>query len=312
MALRSIPRPSRPLPKHHWRDRHAALDPEVDFHEIHQGLSLHEFPWDITQALSFALFRTYAVPSIGRLLDDTGQFTGACQKRYDDTVLLLEAPVSTAFSAPESKAALRRINQMHAMYDISNDDMLYVLATFVVVPKRWLDRYGWRPLIPNELRALVNYYRELGRHMAIKDIPETYQGFADLMDDYERAHFAYDDGARRVADATLELLTSFYPAAAAPLVRTFSYALMDDPLLAAFAYPGVPDRVRALSEGALRARARLLTVLPPRRRAARAIDSPRVRSYDAMPALETLGTFTPFGGCPVPHRDAEPSRATTG
>ena len=37
---------------------------------------------------------------------------------------------------------------MHAMYDITNDDIRYVLATFVVVPKRWMDDYGFRPLSP--------------------------------------------------------------------------------------------------------------------------------------------------------------------
>ena len=30
------------------------------------------------------------------------------------------------------------------MYKISNADFLYVLTTFVVVPKRMLDAFGWR------------------------------------------------------------------------------------------------------------------------------------------------------------------------
>ena len=46
----------------------------------------------MNQALSFALFRTYAVPSIGRLLDETGEFARDTQKRYDDTGLLLDEP----------------------------------------------------------------------------------------------------------------------------------------------------------------------------------------------------------------------------
>ena len=41
------------------------------------------------------------------------------------------------FDSDEGKTAIRRINQMHRSYDISNDDLRYVLATFVVVPKRW-------------------------------------------------------------------------------------------------------------------------------------------------------------------------------
>lgn len=285
------------IPSYKSADRSAGLDPEADCVEIYRALFLHEFPWDLNQSLSLALFRTYAVPSIGALLDATGQFTTACQKRYDDTALLLEAPAVHGFDSPEGRAGVRRINQMHAMYDISNDDMRYVLATFVVVPKRWLDDYGWRPLTDGELTAAVHYYRALGRRMAIKDVPETYEAFADLMDDYEREHFAFDAGGRRVADATLELLVSFYPSFAASGVRLFSRALLDDPLIDAFAYDPPPPAVRRAADLALKARARVVGLLPPRRSARLAIDTPRIRSYTGTPDLTTMGTFAP--GCPV-------------
>ena len=52
-----------------WSDRIERLDPEHDHLEVHRLVCTHEFPWDTLQALSFALFRTYAVPSIGALLD---------------------------------------------------------------------------------------------------------------------------------------------------------------------------------------------------------------------------------------------------
>ena len=122
------------------------------------------------------------------------------------------------------------------------------------------------------------------------------------MDSYEREHFGFDPGARRVADATLALLGSFYPRAAARLVDVSSRALMDEPLLAAFAYDVPSARVRRISAAALRARAGLLRRLPPRRRPALTFDSPRIRSYPVMPDLATLGTFrAPAGvGCPVP------------
>ncbi|WP_309647995.1 oxygenase MpaB family protein [Nocardioides sp.] len=283
-----------------WADRNAQLDPETDHAEIYRNLTLYEFPWDFNQSLGFALFRTYAVPSIGSLLDATGQFTGACQKRYDDTGILLEAPLVSGFTSRDGKVAIRRINQMHRMYDISNDDLRYVLATFVVVPKRWLDDFGWRTLSDGELRASVNYYRELGRHMAITDVPDTYDGFATLMDDYEAEHFAFDPGARRVADATLALMASFYPRPAAKGVDVFSRALMDPPLLAAFRY-GDPGRAaRRASTAALRARARLLAHAPSRRKPIFVHDLAKVKSYPGGYDLAAMGTFTP--GCPVPHR----------
>ena len=40
-------------------------------------MGAHEFPWDVTQALGLALYRTYAVPSIGELLSATGEFEHA-------------------------------------------------------------------------------------------------------------------------------------------------------------------------------------------------------------------------------------------
>jgi hypothetical protein len=289
-----------PVPPYKSADRSAGLDPERDCVEIYRALATLDFPWDVNQALSFALFRTYAVPSIGRLLDETGQFTTACQKRYDDTALLLEAPFVHGFDSPEGRAGVRRVNQMHAMYDISNDDMRYVLSTFVVVPTRWLDDYGWRPLTRGEVEASVHYYRLLGKHMAIKDVPETYEGFAELMDSYEAEHFGFDAGARRVADATLDLLVSFYPSVAAGGVRLFSRALMDDPLLAAFRYDAPSPLVRRLSSGALKARAAVVALLPPRRRARHLVDTPRIKSYGGPVDVATLtgmGTFAP--GCPV-------------
>ena len=161
-----------------------------------------------------------------------------------------------------------------------------MLATFVVVPKRWLDDVGWRRLTKGEQRATVNYYRELGRRMGIRDVPDDYTGFATLMDDYEREHFAPDAGGRRVADATLALLASFYPGPLAGPVEVFSRALMDPPLLAAFGYDDPGPVARRLAHAGLRARARLLQVTPSRRRPLRFGDSPRMRTYsDAEPDL---------------------------
>lgn len=284
-----------------WRDRNDALDPETDFVEIVQNLSLYEFTWDTMQSLGFALFRTYAVPSVGRLLHETGAFTEATQRRYDDTGLLLEAPFVHGFDSDDGKAALRRINQMHHAYDISNDDMRYVLSTFVVIPKRWLDDFGWRPLSDTELRATVNYYRVLGRHLGIKDIPETYDAFMHLMDDYERAHFAFDHGGRQVADATLHLMTAFYPRPLRKAVETFSKALMDRPLLDAFGYVEPHPAVRRASLAAMKARARLLRHTPSKRKPVFVIDMPRIKSYPEGYEISELGTFPVpgMGGCPV-------------
>lgn len=275
----------------HWKRRNDRLDPEKDFVEIYRNVVMHEFPWDMNQALSFALFRTYAVPGIGSLLDRTGEFSGNVQKRYDDTALLLEPPTRLGFDHPDSRTAIRRINAMHRAYDIPNDQFAYVLSTFVVVPKRWLDEFGKRPMTPNEVEASVHYYRALGRHMNIKDVPETYAGFERLMDSYEAEHFAYDEGARRVADSTLALMRTFY---ARPLRRPagiFAKAVMDQPLREAFRYDAPPAVVQRLSRAGLKARGRVLRAFPARKDPKRIEDISWIRSYPNGYVLEQLGTF---------------------
>ena len=285
----------------HWKRRNDSLDPETDFVEIYRNVVMYEFPWDMNQALSFALFRTYAVPGIGRLLDRTGAFTREVQKRYDDTALLLEPPTRLGFDHPESRAAIRRINTMHRAYDIPDHEFRYVLSTFVVVPKRWLDAYGKRPLTATELEASVHYYRTLGRHMNIRDVPETYAGFEELMDSYEAEHFGYDEGARRVADATLALMQTFYARAVQKPAGLFAKALMDQPLREAFRYDAPPAAVQQASRAALRARGLALRAFPARKSPKRIEDISWIRSYPDGYDLEKLGTFPVPGaaGCPV-------------
>lgn len=281
------------------------LDPVADALEIYRLSATFEFPWDYTRALELALYRTYAVPSIGRLLAQTAELTENSQKRYDDTALLLDAIVEYGFAAEEGRAAVRRINRMHRSYDISDDDMRYVLSTFVVVPRRWIDTYGWRRLSRHEVVATTEHYRTLGRHMGIPGIPETYEEFETLLDAYEQQHFGWDEQARQVSDATLDLMASWYPRPLAPLLRTATLALLDEPLLRAFRYAPPGPATSALVRRAVHARGRLVRLLPPRRSPHFARQNREIRSYPGGYRVAELGTHPVPGlrGCPVRHRD---------
>lgn len=284
------------------------LDPEADCVDIYRQLVTLEFPWDFTRSLELALYRTYAIPSIGRLLAQTGEFGQRAQKRYDDTSLLLDATLEHGFDSERGRTALRRINAMHRAYDISNDDMRYVLCTFVVMPVRWIEEYGWRRLTDHELRACVAYYRQLGARMGIKDTWETYAEYSDFLDAYEAEHYVFDPDARSVGDATLDLLVSWGPRFAAPLVRSGARALMDDALLRAFDYPAAPAALRAGARAALKLRARTQRLLPPRRTPRWGRQNPLIKTCPAAKTDEhdvaALGTF------PVPgERGARPANA---
>jgi hypothetical protein len=277
------------------------MDPVAEATEVYRLTAAYEFPWDVTRAMELALFRTYAVPSIGRLLAETGEQTERGQKRYDDTFLLLDAVVEHGFAAEQGRTAIRRINQMHRSYDISNDDMRYVLSTFVVVPKRWIDAYGWRRLSRHEIIAIAEHYRTLGRHMGIKDIPATYEEFESFLDSFEAAHVAWDEQARAVADASLDLAASWYPRFLAPAVRGATLALLDERLLKAFRYDPPSALTCALVRSALRARARVVRLLPPRREPHFLRQNPEIKSYPNGYRVADLGTWPVPGvrGCPV-------------
>ncbi|MFD5420994.1 oxygenase MpaB family protein [Streptomyces sp. NPDC127069] len=279
------------------------LDPNKDFLAIYRLTATYEFPWDFTRALELALFRTYAVPSIGSLLAETAEFTERPQKRYDDTALLLDAVVEHGFDHDTARTAIRRVNQMHRSYDISDDDMRYVLCTFVVIPSRWIDAYGWRPLTHHERRACANYYATLGRHLGIKDVPGSFEEFEATLDAYEKAHFGWDEGGRAVADSTLGLMASWYPAPLAPAVLRASRALLDEPLLEAFRYERPHPVVSRLVHGALRLRGRAVRLLPPRKAPHYARQNPEIKGYPHGYDVGELGTFPVPGasGCPVPH-----------
>jgi hypothetical protein len=277
----------------YWEKRVLSLDPEVDWLEITRITYAIEFPWDVSQSLSLALFRTYAVPSIGGLLAETGEFTSRVQKRYDDTVLLLDTVLHHGFDEGPGREALRRINRMHGHYPISNDDFRYVLSTFVVVPRRWIEDFGWRPLRVTEEDAMVRYYRELARHMGIQEVPETYEEFEDLMDSYERSSFAFDPGARAVADATLGLAATLPPNDRIPRrwAVAATKALLDDHVLEAFGYERPSLALRAAVRASLKARAQVVARMRPRQEPVHAIDLPQVRSYPDGYDVTQLGTF---------------------
>ena len=134
----------------------AGLDPETGYERICFLLTYQVFPWDIERSLELALFNTYAIPSISRLLARTGEFVERPRKRYDDTVLILAEIGESGLESERGQAALGRINAMHGRFRITNEDYLYVLSTFVLEPTRWIDRWGWRR--PSEHEKLANFH----------------------------------------------------------------------------------------------------------------------------------------------------------
>jgi hypothetical protein len=265
-----------------------SLDPQQDAQEIVRLVGAYESPWLMQKSLEFALFRTYAVPSISQLLAQTGRFQHAGQRRYDDTTLLISEFIEEGLDSPRGRAALRQMNRLHSRFDISNDDYLYVLSTFIYTPIYWHQRFGWRP--PTRHENLANYYFwcEVGRRMNIKNIPPTFEAFEAFHLGYERDHFTYADTNRQIAEYTIAVFCSWYPAFLAPLIRQVIYTFLDEPLRRAFGYPPPNPLLKMLTHGALKLRAVALRYMPPRRKPYSLRAQP-IRSYPQGYTIEQLG-----------------------
>jgi hypothetical protein len=264
------------------------LDPVADHSRVVYLDTCFEFPWDTTRSLELALFRTFAVPSIAELLDRTGEFGHAAQKRYDDTDVILSTIVEAGYDSEEGKRAIRQMNRIHGRFEIANEDFLYVLSSFVFEPIRWNARFGWRPLIETEKQATFEFWREIGQRMAIKDIPDSYAELESYNEGYERERFRRTDATERVGRATRDMFLAWFPAVPRRFGVQAIYALMDDRLLDAFGFPHPPRALRTAVETSLSARAKFVALLPPRRRPRRRTRR-RTRTYGREWQLETLG-----------------------
>ncbi|MBI4578885.1 MAG: DUF2236 domain-containing protein [Planctomycetes bacterium] len=269
-----------------------SLDPERDHQRIMLLSTRCEFPFDTTRALEFALFRTFAVPSISGLLDRTGEFQRRPQKRYDDTDILVSELMEWGYDSERGRAALRRMNQIHGRFNINNADYLYVLSTFIYEPIRWNARFGWRPLGENEKLAMFHFWRAVGQRMGIRDVPDSFEAFEQYNLAYERDHCRPAATNHRVGAAIREMMAGWFPAPLRPVVRRMIYALMDEPLLEAFGFPRPARFWRWVLNAGMKSRAFVLRFLP-RRRAPSLRTAMRQRTYPDGYHVDRLGPEPP-------------------
>jgi hypothetical protein len=271
-----------------WLREIRTLDPERDCRRIVFLDAFCEFPFDTARALELAFFKTFASPSIAELLASTGEFVLRGQKRYDDSDLLISAFSEDGWDGETGKRALRRLNQIHSRFEIANEDFLYVLSAMVLEPMRWNERFGWRRLDEGERQAGFHFWREIGRRMAIKDIPGTLAGLERFNVEYERTRFAATEAGAGLAQAQQNVFLAWFPWLPNRLGARSISALLEPHVVEALGLVRVSGFERGASAGALRLRALALRPLPARRRP-RLRTTMRRRSYPEGYAIEQLG-----------------------
>lgn len=266
-----------------------SLDPEKDAWEITRLSVYYEFPWDFNRALELALYKTYAVPSISKILYQSKEFEKNTQKRYDDTDLLLSEIIENGVREGRGKIALEQINYIHSNYKISNEDYLYVLSTFVFDTAYWINNYGYRKLTSNEELAGFYVWKEIGEHMNIKSIPDSIEALKHYHDEYEAKHFKFSEYNAKVGRFTEDLMLSWYvPNYMYDIARPFLHAVMEPHLLKAFNHKEPGFIMRAMVGNALRARSKAESLIPRTKPYIRTRDH-EYKTYPNGYILEKLG-----------------------
>jgi hypothetical protein len=266
-----------------------SLNPDTDHWEIVRLSSMYEFPWDFNRALELALFRTFASPSISKILHSSRQFEKFPQKRYDDTDMVLSEILENGLHSERGQATINRLNFIHSHFKISNEDYLYVLSTFVFEPRRWVDKYGYRKLTLNERKAGFKVWQEIGAAMHIQNIPNMVEELEQFNIEYEQKHFRYTKENEEVSTATINMLLGWYlPGWTFAFAKPFLAAVMDKPLLNAVGLKEPNLIVKGLVNSFFAVRKILVGVLPKRSTPVLRTELPN-RTYPKGYAIDELG-----------------------
>ncbi|KAL8879257.1 MAG: hypothetical protein Q9198_003099, partial [Flavoplaca austrocitrina] len=230
-----------------------------DAYEIQLSIAQLEFPFTFQKALQFALFRTYGIPSMSKLLVATTQFAemSTASKRYVDTEVLIREFTNHKPSDPRTLEAIARMNYIHSLYrkngSIRDDDMLYTLSLFALEPIRWIQRHEWRSLEAFEQCAFGTFWKSIGDAMGIsyQKLQSAEEGWEDALqwlDDlaewskqYEKENMVPHVNNRKTAEQTVAILLWGVPKALKPLGNNIVSVLMDDRLRTAMMYPTPPN-----------------------------------------------------------------------
>jgi hypothetical protein len=214
-------------------DHLAALDPETNWLEIYQRTVLWEFPAEARLGFQLAFYRPLAIPHMATVFYESGHMARSTVRRAYDTGLVLHEIIFGGVDSERGAKMVRLMNGLHNRAGVQQADLTYVLNALVVVPNRFIERTGWRPLTDNERSASWHFWAELGTRMGIDTLPTSYEHSEALLEQYEAAHLAPSKEGQALTAAVLEALRHRTPKPIRPFTAQMTSALLDEPEISA-------------------------------------------------------------------------------
>jgi hypothetical protein len=239
-------------------------------HSIYRNAALFELWWEVEIGLRLAFYHTLAIPRIAQVLAKSGETRERPLKRAIDTALLMYELIDSGIDSPAGREVVRVLNRIHRRWQIEQEDYEYVLATFIVCPARFADRYGWRAMTDAEREASTLFYGEMGRLMGMRRLPASYAEAEEWLDAYEAANMGYSPEAADMELAIEDAVRRRIPWVPGPLAgrgaRIVTQGLLGTrELCEALGLPHSP-RTEHLFYLGMRVRAMAVRVMPRRRR----------------------------------------------
>lgn len=227
-----------------------------DLYGIYRTMVLYDFQKEIHAGFFVTYYRNFAIPSITRTLAGSGEMEARPLKRSYDTGIVIHEIIANGFDSDRGKAMTALLRRVHQGVPGSTEDFLYVLATLLVLPLRWVDQHGWRKLTALEEEAAVAFYAELGRRMGLPPGPATLAEAGAFLDDYEARNLGPSPEGAKLLEATLAALRARLHRWLRPLTPVILALMMDKPEVAtALGLKPSPAWLRGAYNAVLRLRA---------------------------------------------------------
>lgn len=214
-----------------------------------------EFNFIYGEALELALFRTYGIPSISKLLVETGELCSKKRsgKRAEDTSVIIGEILHNPVDSERFNGALNRMNWMHNLYrnkgKIGNGEMLYTLLQFHLQPILYIDRYEWRTTTNVEKNGSWLFWKEIGQRMGISDLPKSHDEAVKVMMRYEDENMRCSESNVILASRTLDLMLNRTPNWMRPMAVCCIESLIDERLRRAVGFADAPTCIQYLVDG---------------------------------------------------------------
>ncbi|KAJ3469316.1 hypothetical protein MRS44_003381 [Fusarium solani] len=223
-------------------------------HQIVRNIANFEFPLFYDLSVRLALFETYAVQPVAKLLYAVSDLNiwEKAPKRYADTEVVYCCFASYSPASPGLHKAVARMNYLHAPYikagKILQEDLLYVLYASMAEPVRFLKLYEWRELTDMEVAALGTMWKYVADMMEIDyktvlkkdtwvDGLEFFEDVSQWGEIYEDEHLRPSKEINELGHLLMNMLLQSHAKVARPLGYPAACVLMGPRLRRAFGFP---------------------------------------------------------------------------